>query len=299
METLKNKIDFVYIFDVFNGNPNGDPDAGNLPRMDAETGIGLVSDVCLKRKIRNYVQITKEGVKGYDILVKSKEFSGINTFINSEIQKVYEENNIELEDNDKKKKAKAEDVSKGRAFMCEKFFDVRTFGAVLSTGPNAGQVRGPVQLVFANSVDPIYPKQHTLTVTAARDEDKDYDSQVGIQGRKAIIPYALYVCYGFISANLAEQTGFSEEDLDLLKESLTNMFELDRSAARGLMSAQKLIMFRHSSKFGNAPANKLFDLVHIKKVKEDDEFAPRSFKDYEVTIDKDHVPTGVTIKELI
>lgn len=306
MGTLKNKIDFVYIFDVFNGNPNGDPDAGNLPRMDAETGLGLVSDVCLKRKVRNYVQVTKEGVNGYDILVKSKELSGTDTFINAEIRKVYEENGIELvsttdEDNnkDKKKKkktAKSEDIPKGRAFMCEKFFDVRTFGAVLSTGPNAGQVRGPIQLVFANSVDPIYPKQHALTVCAARDEDKSYESQVGIQGRKATVPYALYVCYGFVSANLAEQTGFSEEDLNLFFEALKNMFDLDRSAARGLMSAQKLIVFRHASKLGNAPANKLFDLVHIEKTTD---AAPRSFSDYNVTIDRGSVPSGVTVEEHI
>lgn len=298
MGTLKNKIDFVYIFDVFNGNPNGDPDAGNLPRMDAETGLGLVSDVCLKRKVRNYVQVTKGDIKGYDILVKSKELSGTDTFINAEIRKVYEENGIELvSDKDKNKKtAKSEDIPKGRAFMCEKFFDVRTFGAVLSTGPNAGQVRGPIQLVFANSVDPIYPKQHALTVCSARDEDKSYESQVGIQGRKATVPYALYVCYGFVSANLAKQTGFSEEDLNLFFDALKNMFDLDRSAARGLMSAQKLIVFRHDSELGNAPANKLFDLVHIEKTADT---APRSFKDYHVTIDKEHVPTGVTIEELI
>ena len=298
METLKNRIDFVYIFDVFNGNPNGDPDAGNLPRMDAETGLGLVSDVCLKRKVRNYVQVTKEGVKGYDILVKSKELSGTDTFINAEIRKVYEENGIELtSDKDKKKKAaKSEDIPKGRAFMCEKFFDVRTFGAVLSTGPNAGQVRGPIQLVFANSIDSIYPKQHALTVCAARDEDKSYESQVGIQGRKATVPYALYVCYGFVSANLAKQTGFSEEDLAIFFEALKNMFDLDRSAARGLMSAQKLIVFRHDSELGNAPANKLFDLVKVEKVTD---ATPRSFADYKVTIDQGSVPSGVTVEELI
>lgn len=270
--------------------------------MDTETGLGLVSDVCLKRKVRNYVQITKEGVNGYDILVKSKEFSGTDTFINTEIEKVYEENGIELgseKDSDKKKKkAKSEDVLKGRALMCKKFFDVRTFGAVLSTGPNAGQVRGPVQLVFANSVDPIYPKQHALTVSAARDEEKPYESQVGIQGRKATVPYGLYVCYGFISANLAKQTGFSEEDLNLFFEALKNMFDLDRSAARGLMSARNLIVFKHESPLGNVPANKLFDLVTVKK--KTDVVTPRSYKDYDVIPDDEGAKKlGVTIEDLI
>lgn len=293
MTELKNRIDFVYVFDVQDGNPNGDPDAGNLPRVDAETGMGLVTDVCLKRKVRNYVQVAKEGVRGNDILVKSKEISGQEVFINGEIRKMYEENGIKL---DNKGKAKSEDVAKGRAAMCAKFFDVRTFGAVLSTGPNAGQVRGAIQMTFARSVDKIVSAEHTLTVCAARDEDKPYESQVGIQGRKATVPYGLYVCHGFISANLAKQTGFSEEDLNLFFEALQNMFDLDRSAARGLMSAQKLIVFRHDSELGNAPANKLFDLVHIEKTTD---AAPRSFNDYKVTVDEDKVPVGVTVEELI
>lgn len=293
MTELKNRIDFVYVFDVQDGNPNGDPDAGNLPRVDAETGMGLVTDVCLKRKVRNYVQVAKEGVCGNDILVKSKEISGQEVFINGEIRKMYEENGIKL---DNKGKAKSEDVAKGRAAMCAKFFDVRTFGAVLSTGPNAGQVRGAIQMTFARSADKIVSAEHTLTVCAARDEDKPYESQVGIQGRKATVPYGLYVCHGFISANLAKQTGFSEEDLNLFFEALQNMFDLDRSAARGLMSAQKLIVFRHDSELGNAPANKLFDLVHIEKTTD---AAPRSFNDYKVTVDEDKVPAGVTVEELI
>lgn len=293
MSELKNRIDFVYIFDVQDGNPNGDPDAGNLPRVDAETGMGLVTDVCLKRKVRNYVQVAKNGVAGDDILVKSKEISGEEVFINGEIRKAYNDIGIELKVKDK---AKPERVESGRKRMCEKFYDVRTFGAVLSTGPNAGQVRGAIQMTFARSVDPIVSEEHALTVCAARDEDKPYDSQVGIQGRKATVPYGLYVCHGFISANLAKQTGFSEEDLELFWDALKNMFDVDRSAARGLMSAQKLIVFKHDSALGNSPANKLFDLVKVEKMCDD---APRKFADYKVTIDKSNLPTGVSFEEMI
>ena len=293
MSELKNRIDFVYIFDVQDGNPNGDPDAGNLPRVDAETGMGLVTDVCLKRKVRNYVQVAKAGVAGDDILVKSKEISGEEVFINGEIRKAYNDIGIELKVKDK---AKPEQVESGRKRMCEKFYDVRTFGAVLSTGANAGQVRGAIQLTFARSVDPIVSEEHALTVCAARDEDKPYDSQVGIQGRKATVPYGLYVCHGFISANLAKQTGFSEEDLDLFWEALKNMFDVDRSAARGLMSARKLIVFKHDSVLGNAPANQLFDIVKIEKNTED---APRSYKDYMVTVDEPKLPSGVTVEYMI
>ena len=293
-ETIKNRIDFVYIFDVQDGNPNGDPDAGNLPRVDAETGMGLVTDVCLKRKVRNYVQIAKSGEAGYEILVKSKEISGDETFINGEIRKMYkEELGLELK---VKEKAPSDKIAQGRAAMCQRFFDVRTFGAVLSTGANAGQVRGAVQMTFARSVDVIVSEEHALTVCAARDEDKPYDTQVGIQGRKATVPYGLYVCHGFISANLAKQTGFSEEDLALFWDALRNMFDMDRSAARGLMSAQKLIVFKHASELGNAPANKLFELVKIHKTCDG---APRSFGDYSVMLDKDDVPSNVTVEELI
>lgn len=294
MATLEKRIDFVYLFDVQDGNPNGDPDAGNLPRVDAETGEGLVTDVCLKRKARNYVQIAKAGEPGWDVLVKSKEISGEEVFINGEIRKMYHEDlGVELTSKDK---APADKVAAGRTAMCKRFFDVRTFGAVLSTGANAGQVRGAVQLTFARSVDPVVTAEHALTVCAARDEDKAYDVQVGIQGRKATVPYGLYVCYGFISANLAKQTGFSEEDLDLFFEALKNMFDHDHSAARGLMSAQKLIVFRHESALGNAPANKLFDLVQI--VKRDGVDVPRAFADYEVTVTACPFK-GVTIEELI
>lgn len=294
MAEIKNRIDFIYIFDVQDGNPNGDPDAGNLPRVDAETGMGLVTDVCLKRKIRNYVQVAKAGEEGNDILVKSKEFSGEEVFINGEIRKMYKEDlGLDLKVKDK---APADKVAAGRAAMCKRFFDVRTFGAVLSTGANAGQVRGAVQMTFARSLDMIVSEEHALTVCAARDEDKPYDAQVGIQGRKATVPYGLYVCHGFVSANLAQQTGFSEDDLNLLWDALRNMFDVDRSAARGLMSAQKLIVFKHDSVLGNASANKLFDLVKVEKLCSG---APRSFKDYSITIDRDHVPVNVTIEELI
>lgn len=294
MVEIKNRIDFIYIFDVQDGNPNGDPDAGNLPRVDAETGMGLVTDVCLKRKIRNYVQVAKAGEEGNDILVKSKEFSGEEVFINGEIRKMYKEDlGLDLKVKDK---APADKVAAGRAAMCKRFFDVRTFGAVLSTGANAGQVRGAVQMTFARSLDMIVSEEHALAVCAARDEDKPYDAQVGIQGRKATVPYGLYVCHGFVSANLAQQTGFSEDDLNLLWDALRNMFDVDRSAARGLMSAQKLIVFKHDSVLGNAPANKLFDLVKVEKLCSG---APRSFKDYSITIDRDHVPVNVTIEELI
>lgn len=293
MSELKNRIDFVYIFDVQDGNPNGDPDAGNLPRVDAETGMGLVTDVCLKRKVRNYVQVAKAGIEGNDILIKSKEISGEEVFINKEIRNAYKELGIELKVKDK---AKPEQVESGRKRMCEKFYDVRTFGAVLSTGANAGQVRGAIQMTFARSYDPIVSMEHALTVCAARDEEKSYESQVGIQGRKATVPYGLYVCHGFISANLAKQTGFSEEDLELFWDALKNMFDVDRSAARGLMSAQKLVVFKHDSMLGNAPANKLFDMVKVEKKCEG---APRAFSDYQITIDKDALPAGVTIEKMI
>lgn len=293
-EVIKNRIDFVYMFDVQDGNPNGDPDAGNLPRVDAETHMGLVTDVCLKRKVRNYVQVAKSGEQGNDILVRSKEISGEETFINREIRQMYKEDlSIDLKVKDK---APTDKVASGREAMCKRFYDVRTFGAVLSTGANAGQVRGAVQMTFARSQDTIFAAEHALTVCAARDEDKAYDSQVGIQGRKATVPYGLYVCHGFISANLAKQTGFSEDDLALFFEALQNMFDVDRSAARGLMSAQKLIVFKHSSELGNAPANKLFDRV---KVEKNCSGAPRSFSDYTVTIDKEGLPETITIEELI
>lgn len=284
MAELKNRFDFVFVFDVKDGNPNGDPDAGNLPRVDAETGMGLVTDVCLKRKVRNYVQVSKNCAEGYDIFIKEK------AVLNTLIDKAHE--------NDKVKDAKDKTMA-ARDFMCKKYYDIRTFGAVMSTGKNAGQVRGPIQLTFARSTDPIIASEHSITRMAVATE-KEAEKQSGdnrTMGRKATVPYGLYVGYGFVSANLAKQTGFSEEDLELLWEALKNMFDVDRSAARGLMSAQKLIVFKHDSELGNAPANKLFDLVKIEK--KDNNDVPRSFFDYNVTIDREKLPQGVTIEELI
>lgn len=283
MAEINNRIDFVYLFDVQDGNPNGDPDAGNLPRVDAETGMGLVTDVCLKRKVRNYVQVANDLSDGYDIFIKEK------AVLNSEIDKAHDDEDV--------KKAK-DKTAAARLFMCKNYYDIRTFGAVMSTGKNAGQVRGPIQFTFARSIDPIATAEHSITRMAVATE-KEAEKQNGdnrTMGRKATVPYGLYVCHGFISASLAKQTGFSEEDLELFFEALKNMFDVDRSAARGLMSAQKLIVFRHDSVLGNAPANKLFDLVKIKK---NTEAAPRSFSDYVVSIDKDSVPNGVTVEELI
>ena len=234
MSEIKNRIDFVYIFDVLDGNPNGDPDAGNLPRVDAETGMGLVTDVCLKRKVRNFVQVAKELADGFDIFIKD------NYVLNTLIDKEHYDTDV------KNAKDKTEAA---RRFMCKNYFDIRTFGAVMSTGKNAGQVRGPIQFTFARSVDPIVATEHSITRMAVATE-KEAEKQGGdnrTMGRKATVPYGLYLCHGFISANLAQQTGFSEDDLNLFWEALKNMFDIDRSAARGLMSAQKLIVFKHAS----------------------------------------------------
>ncbi len=286
MATLNNRFDFVYIFDVQDGNPNGDPDAGNLPRVDAETGMGLVTDVCLKRKVRNYVQITKGLSDGFDIFIKEK------AVLNDEIDKAHDDSGVKGVKDAKEKTAAA------RRFMCKNYYDIRTFGAVMSTGKNAGQVRGPIQLTFARSVDAVATVDHSITriAVATPGEAEKQNGENHTMGRKATIPYGLYVCHGFISANLAQQTGFSEEDLQLFWEALKNMFDIDRSAARGLMSAQKLIVFKHDSVLGNAPANKLFDLV---KVEKNTYLVPRSFKDYNVFIDRATLPLGVTVEELI
>ena len=285
MSELKNRIDFVYIFDVQDGNHNGDPDAGNLPRIDAETSCGIVTDVCLKRKVRNYVQLSKNCTQGYDIFIKEKAV--LNTLIDAS----HEDETVKAADA-KSKTAAARDV------MCSKYYDIRTFGAVMSTGKNAGQVRGPIQFTFARSVDPIVPAEHSITRMAVATE-KEAEKQNGdnrTMGRKATIPYGLYVCHGFVSARLAKQTGFSEEDFTLFIDALKGMFDCDRSAARGLMSAQKLILFRHDSMLGNAPANKLFDLVKVERTTDN---VPRSFSDYQVTIDKTQLPAGVSIEEVI
>ena len=283
MSELKNRFDFVYIFDVKDGNPNGDPDAGNLPRVDAETGMGLVTDVCLKRKVRNYVQTAKGLSDGYDIFIKEK------AVLNTLIDKAHDDSAV---------KAATDKTEAARMFMCKNYYDIRTFGAVMSTGKNAGQVRGAIQLTFARSVDAIATAEHSITRMAVATE-KEAEKQGGdnrTMGRKATVPYGLYVCHGFISANLAQQTGFSEEDLLLFWDALKNMFDIDRSAARGLMSAKKLIVFKHDSVLGNAPANKLFDLVKVERVCDG---APRSFNDYTVTIDMAGLPANVTVQELI
>lgn len=289
MSKINNRYDFIYIFDVQDGNPNGDPDAGNLPRMDAETGEGLVSDVCLKRKIRNYVQVVKGCAEGYDIFIKEK------AVLNNAIEKAHEDERVKnAKDTDK--------TDAARDVMCSRYFDVRTFGAVMSTGEktkNAGQVRGPIQLTFGRSVSPIISQEHSITRMAVA-STKESENQAGGNrtiGRKSTVPYGLYVARGFVSANLAQQTGFSEEDLELVWAALSNMFDCDRSAARGLMSARRLIVFKHNSVLGNAPANKLFDLVSIEQI--DKEKASRSFADYRISIDRDNCPANVEIIEII
>lgn len=289
MSKINNRYDFLYFFDVQDGNPNGDPDAGNLPRMDAETGEGLVSDVCLKRKIRNYVQTVNKCAEGYDIFIKEK------AILNNAIKDACEDESV--------KKAKDSDKTEAaRDVMCRRYFDVRTFGAVMSTGEktkNAGQVRGPIQLTFGRSVSPIISQEHAITRMAVT-TDKEADKQAGgnrTMGRKSTVPYGLYVARGFVSANLAQQTGFSEDDLNLLWEALANMFDCDRSSARGLMSARGLIVFKHSTMLGNAPANKLFDLVSIEQI--DKEKTSRSFDDYRIEIDRENCPENVEIIEMI
>ena len=285
MSELKNRIDFVYLFDVQDGNPNGDPDAGNLPRVDAETGMGLVTDVCIKRKVRNYVQVCKECAPGFDIFIKEK------SVLNNSIDKSYEEESVKNAKDDSDKRNAAREI------MCHRYFDVRTFGAVMTTGKNAGQVRGPIQLTFARSVEPIMSSEHSITRVAVTTE-KESKNQSGdnhTMGRKSTVPYGLYLCHGFISANLAKQTGFSEEDLSIFLDALKNMFDVDRSASRGLMSARKLIVFKHASELGNAPANKLFDLVKVEKTGDS---VARSFNDYTVTVDKAQLPENVNIEEI-
>lgn len=299
---LKNRYDFLLVFDVQDGNPNGDPDAGNLPRVDAETGEGLVTDVCLKRKVRNYVYLTRGDEPGHDIFVKEK---GI---LNARIEKAYADLGIDLtqpprDPADGKKRNKegqgqGGEVQKARSKMCQDYFDIRTFGAVMSTGANAGQVRGPVQLTFARSVDPIVTLEHTITrmavATEAEAEKQGGDNRT--MGRKNTVPYGLYVARGFISPALARQTGFDEDDLNLLWQALTDMFEHDRSAARGMMATQKLIVFKHASALGNTHAHKLFERVRIKK--KEGVTVPRSFADYEVSIDRDGLDGVELIEKL-
>lgn len=289
-EAIKNRYDFVVLFDVENGNPNGDPDNGNAPRVDLDTGHGIVTDVCLKRKIRNYVETVKENEAGYQIYIKE----GVP--LNAKDAQAFAELSI---DEKKIPTLKKDDPSldgKIRDFMCSRFFDIRTFGAVMTTfvkaNLNCGQVRGPVQFGFAKSVDPIVPQSLTITRVAITTE-KDAEKKKTEMGRKEIVPYGLYRAEGYVSANLARKvTGFSEEDLKLLWEAILNMFEHDRSAARGKMAVRELIIFKHDSELGNAPAHKLFDSVVVKR--KDSEMQPRCYGDYEVEIREEKIPEGVT-----
>ena len=297
-EPIKNRYEFVVLFDVENGNPNGDPDAGNMPRIDPESGLGLVTDVCLKRKIRNYVEMVKEDSKGYEIYIKE------DVPLNRSDRKAYESIGIE-ETDDKKikeavKKLKKTDPDvdiKLRDYMCDNFYDIRTFGAVMTTfvkaALNCGQVRGPVQIGFARSIDPIISQEVTITRVAITTE-KDAENKSTEMGRKSIVPYGLYRAEGYVSANLARKvTGFSEEDLELLWEAIINMFENDHSAARGKMAVRELIIFKHSKELGDCPAYKLFDAVEVKK--NDDIIYPRNYKDYTVKIHQDQIPESVEV----
>ena len=295
-DIIKNRYEFVVLFDVENGNPNGDPDAGNMPRVDPETGLGLVTDVCLKRKIRNYVETVKEDSTGYRIYIKD------NIPLNRSDAQAYAE--LELEPGkikDLKKKDPDLDL-KVRDWMCKNFYDIRTFGAVMTTivkdSLNCGQVRGPVQLGFARSVEPIVPQEVTITRIAITTE-ADAEKKGTEMGRKYIVPYGLYRCEGFVSANLARKTtGFTDEDLSLLWEAILNMFEHDHSAARGKMAVRELIVFRHDSELGNAPAWKLFESVSVKRKNPDDTSPARSYYDYQITVDTDHLPAGVTCQRM-
>lgn len=293
-ETIKNRYEFVYLFDVENGNPNGDPDAGNMPRIDPETSYGLVTDVCLKRKIRNFVEIVKGNQTPYEIYVREK------AILNQTHERAHQAVGVEDKGDSKKRKGTGEEVEKARAWMCSNFFDVRTFGAVMSTGVNCGQVRGPVQLSFARSIDAIVPMEISITRMAVATE-KEAEQQSGdnrTMGRKHIVPYALYRTEGYVSAHLAAQTGFSEDDLKLLWDALVNMFDQDHSAARGKMNARKLFVFKHDAALGNAPAHKLFDLVTVARAT-DAAKPPRAFSDYVVNINQSHVPAGITLADKI
>lgn len=276
---LNKRYDFVLFFDVKDGNPNGDPDAGNLPRVDPETGNGLVTDVCLKRKVRNYIGLSKGEQPPFEIYVKEK------AVLNNQHARAYQALGIDLSKDDGKRKG-GDKTDEARAWMCKNFYDVRTFGAVMSTGINCGQVRGPVQITFARSVDQVVSSEHSITrmavATEAEAEKQGGDNRT--MGRKFTVPYGLYRTHGFISAPLAKQTGFSQEDLDLFWEALQNMFENDRSAARGLMSSRRLVIFEHSSLMGNANAHELFNRVKAERAT-DVAKASRDFADYRVTLD--------------
>lgn len=290
---LNNRYDFVLLFDVKDGNPNGDPDAGNLPRVDAETGKGLVTDVSLKRKVRNFVGLVKGEQPPFEIYVKEK------AILNKQHERAYQAipGGAEALAGDEKKRKGGDKVAEARDWMCKNFYDVRTFGAVMSTGVNCGQVRGPVQLTFARSVDPVVAQEHSITrMAVTKEEDaKDQDGDNRTMGRKFTVPYGLYVAHGFVSSHLANQTGFGEEDLELLWQALANMFEHDRSAARGEMATRGLYVFKHDSELGNAPAYQLFERIQIQK---NSETPARAFGDYKVTID-DADLQGITLQRLV
>ena len=301
-EAIKNRYEFVVLFDVENGNPNGDPDAGNMPRIDPESGLGIVTDVCLKRKIRNYVDMVKEGENGFKIYI------GEDVPLNRSDREACIDQGIEETDEKKvtealkKLKKTDSDVDlKIRNYMCDNFFDIRTFGAVMTTfvkaALNCGQVRGPVQMGFARSIDPIISQEVTITRVAITTE-KDAEGKNTEMGRKSIVPYGLYRAEGFVSANLARRvTGFSEEDLELLWEAIINMFEHDHSAARGKMAVRELIVFKHSSELGDCPSYRLFDAVEVKK--KDGITYPRKYQEYEVTIHEEDIPDSVEVKRMI
>ena len=292
---LKNRYEFVLLYDIENGNPNGDPDAGNMPRIDPETGIGIVTDVCLKRKIRNYIELLKQDEAGYKIYVKE----GVP--LNVQHKTAYIKENIPIPQNDKERKSirnDAEKINLLRIFMCQNFYDVRAFGAVMNTDVPAGIVRGPVQINFSRSIEPIVQQEVTITRMTVTREDEE---KIAEMGRKHIVPYALYRVEGYISAKLANDetkgTGFSEEDLELLWDALINMFEHDHSAARGKMATRKLFVFKHESELGNAPAHQLFDLIKV--TKKDETNISRSYSDYEVFAEKAHLPAGVSMIEKV
>jgi CRISPR-associated protein Csd2 len=288
MSPISNRYDFVLLFDVKDGNPNGDPDAGNLPRVDVQTGHGLVTDVCLKRKIRNYVGLLKEEQPPYEIYVKEK------AVLNAQHDRAYQALGV-----DSKASKGGKDVDAARDWMCQNFYDVRTFGAVMSTGTNCGQVRGPIQLTFARSNDPIVASEHSITRMAVTTQAESDKQQGGnrTMGRKFTIPYGLYRASGFISAPLSRQTGFSEDDLSLFWDALKNMFEHDHSASRGMMTVCGLYVFRHDSSLGNAPAYELFERITM-KLKEGID-APRDISDYTIQINTDDLPTGVTLESMV
>jgi CRISPR-associated protein Csd2 len=289
---INNRYDFCYFFDCKDGNPNGDPDAGNTPRTDPQDGHGLVSDCCLKRKVRNFVLIAKNGSPPYDIFIRQ------GAELNRVIAKAHKKASMDpaYGQFDENERATRSQADKARLWLCRNFFDVRTFGAVLSTGMNAGQVRGPVQVGFSRSIDPVLPLDFTITRMAVT-ESKDDRSLNLTMGRKALIPYGLYRCNGFISANLARDTNFNENDLKLLWEALCNMWDHDRSAARGTMAAQKLIVFRHQSALGNAPAHKLFERLKVKRKLHVE--VSRSIADYEFALNRENMPVGVDLIELL